>query len=136
MTDPLKIIGVDVENTGNPRDDGTAGSALYAVPLKLSRRPTAYEAELLVHHWDHPSSFTTRHRFGIARVVGDTFVLDGTTVEEVRDHHVQTLRLVVDQTNTDALTHEQAQARERVANQAAAAEHKRTVRDVAGEIAF
>lgn len=39
------------------------------------------------------------HRPGIARVVGDQIVLDGTTVEEVRRYHLTTLKLAVKVTN-------------------------------------
>jgi hypothetical protein len=136
MIEPLVIVGVDTDHIGSPRNDNTPGSALYAVPIKLSRRPSAVEAELLVAHWDRPPSFTMMHRPSIAHVVGDTLVLDGTTIEEVRDRHAETLRLVVAATNADAAKHEQAQGERRAAETAAAAAHISKVRDVAAEIKF
>lgn len=84
---PMRIVGVDRGGISQPRDDGTRGSALYSVPLLLSRVPDAEWAVLFVRNWDRPPSFTTMHRPGIARVVGDRVVLDGTTVEEVAQYH-------------------------------------------------
>ena len=59
---------------------------------------------------DSPPSFTTMHRPGIASVVGDRFILDGTTVEEVEAYHAKTLKLVVEKANQLA---EQIEERER-----------------------
>ena len=39
------------------------------------------------------------HRPGIARVVGDTIILDGTTMHELEEHHARTLRLCVERVN-------------------------------------
>ena len=39
------------------------------------------------------------HRPGIASVVGDTVILDGTTIEEVKEYHRDTLVLVIQETN-------------------------------------
>ncbi len=38
---PIKVIGVEQRGIGKPRNDGTRGSALYRVPLKLSRTPSS-----------------------------------------------------------------------------------------------
>ena len=46
-----------------------------------------------------PPRFTTMHRPGIASVYGNKIVLDGTTMEEVRDYHRETLLLCVDEAN-------------------------------------
>ena len=39
------------------------------------------------------------HRPGIASVVGDRIILDGTTVEEIEKHHRDTLTVVVERVN-------------------------------------
>lgn len=94
VADAIRIVGVDRAGVGRPRNDGTRGSALYRVPLKLSRTPSSTWAQLFVATWDNPPQYTTRHRPGIASVVGDTVVLDGTTIEEVEQVHLETLRHV------------------------------------------
>ncbi|MBU0639383.1 MAG: toll/interleukin-1 receptor domain-containing protein [Planctomycetes bacterium] len=96
---PIKIRGVLADEAGRPKNDGTRGSALYAIPFKLSRVPSDEWDELFIQAWDHPPQWTTSHRPGIARVQGDRIILDGTTIEEVRDTHRATLRLVVDAVN-------------------------------------
>jgi hypothetical protein len=76
------------------------------------------------------------HRPGIARVYGDVFSLDGTTVEEVRDTHARTLGLIVAKVNEDVpvfLSRAQA-AEDRAASESQA--HRRNVEDVAGPIDF
>jgi hypothetical protein len=69
-------------------------------------------------------------------VIGDTIVLAGTTVEEVRDVHVKTLKLAVAATNMQAA---EVAERARLARAAAAKqeeEHKANVRGVASEVKF
>ena len=34
---PIEIVGVITDEVGSPRNDGGRGSALYAVPIRLSR---------------------------------------------------------------------------------------------------
>jgi hypothetical protein len=106
----IEILEVDTRGVGQPRNDGTSGSALYRVPIKLSERPSALWSEIAIKTWDSPPSFTTMHRPGIASVVGDRIILDGTTVEEVEAHHAETLKLVVEKTNRLA---QQIEERER-----------------------
>ena len=49
--------------------------------------------------WKFPSSFTSMHRSDIARIYDDEIILDGTTIEEVRDYHRKTLILCVEEAN-------------------------------------
>jgi hypothetical protein len=126
-TGPLRIVEVDREGITAPRNDGTPGSALYSVPLRLSAVPDGAWAELFVRNWDNPSSFTTTHRRGIARVTGDRIVLDGTTVEEVAQYHQQTLRLAVDATNTQHAEHLRREAAAAAAKDEAAQRHREEV---------
>jgi hypothetical protein len=134
--DELSIIEVVADEVGSPRNDGTAGSGLYRVPLRLSRTPTSAEAALLVQVWNSPPSFTTMHRPGIASVAGDRFVLNGTTIEEVRDVHMRTLKLVLSETNRQAAELAvQEQARKQREDEQRAA-HRRNVENVAADIKF
>jgi len=96
---PLKITGIILDEVSEPRMDDTPGSALYRVPFRLSRTPSRIWAELFVHEWDHPMQFTSMHRFGAARVSGDKIILDGTTMDEVKRYHRDTLVLCVNQAN-------------------------------------
>ena len=80
---PLKIIGIIADQVSTPRNDGTPGSALYSIPFRLSQRPSQFWAEAFVRAWNMPPQFTSMHRPGIARIVGNTIVLNGTTLDEV-----------------------------------------------------
>ncbi len=56
------------------------------------------------------------HRPGIASVSGDEILLDGTTIEEVRDYHREVLLLCVDVANKkeeEIIAAEQRKKRER-----------------------
>jgi hypothetical protein len=97
--EPIKIEGVLADEVGRPSNDDTRGSGLYSVPFKLNRAPTHEWGELFIRTWDHPSQYTTRHRPGIARVQGDRIILTRTTIEEVKDVHRNTLKLVVETVN-------------------------------------
>jgi len=136
MREPLTILDVITEEVSLPRNDGSRGSALYEVPIRLSRTPTPLEADLLGQVWDHPPQFTPRHRPGILHVAGDRLMLDGTTIEEVRDVHSTTLRLVVDQVNRLAAAQQAEALRQREAERVRAQQHADHVKRVAGEINF
>jgi hypothetical protein len=104
--EPIRIIGVIVDQIGTPRGDGTPGSALYRVPFRLSRTPPRQWASMFIDAWNHPPRYTTMHRPGIASITGDTVILDGTTVDEVKRYHRDTLILAADVANkkyTEAL---------------------------------
>lgn len=107
---PIRILRVVIDEIGKPRDDGTRGSGLYAVPFQLSRRPSPQWKSILVETWNFPPQFTTMHRPGIARVEGDRLILDGTTIDEVERYHRDTLKLVVERTNQLTAQQERAEA--------------------------
>lgn len=131
MTDEIKIVGVDVQNVGVPRNDGTAGSALYNVPIRLSQSPDYQWAQLFVKNWNSPPSFTTMHRPGIARVVGACIHLNGTTIEEVEKYHKKTLELAVDLANQEYRREREASAQRQEAQKASEESHRQNVRDIA-----
>ena len=134
--EPIEIVGIDTSRVGTPRNDGTAGSALYAVPIKLSRTPSREWADSFPEAWNHPPQFTTMHRPGIARVSGDSIILDGTTVEEVRDYHAKTLSLVVARLNEAEERYRAEQAAKRQRETQQRAKHEQNVRQVADETQF
>jgi len=97
--DKIRIVGIVADEVTLPRNDGTAGSALYKVPFQLSRRPEYEWTVLFVQAFNYPREFSTMHRSGIASVSGDKIYLDGTTVEEVEQYHKKTLKLAVEEAN-------------------------------------
>lgn len=132
----IKIIGVVAEEVTQPRLDGTRGSGLHAVPLRLSRAADSTWAQLFVRNWDSPPAFTTLHRPGIAAVYGAKIVLNGTTMEEVEQVHRDTLRLVVEETNRqwrELKGHADAAEERRRAQHD---EHTRNVQDISKRITF
>jgi hypothetical protein len=132
----LKIIGIIADQVSAPRNDGTPGSALYRVPFRLSHVPSQFWAEAFVQAWNMPPQFTSMHRPGIARVIGNTIVLDGTTLEEVEKYHRDTLRLCVNEANKRVELH--MKEKERRANEAIRQEVERRnqVSDAASRIRF
>jgi hypothetical protein len=132
----IRITRVIIEEITEPRNDGTRGSGLYAIPFALSRVPPAGWAKLFVATWDYPPTYSTMHRPGIAKISGSTVVLDGTTIGEVERHHRDTLQLVVQAVNE---TYRQQKKREddQCARENANRErHKKDVDDTAKRIRF
>lgn len=76
------------------------------------------------------------HRPGIASVSGDKIILDGTTIEEVRDVHRETLVLCVDKANKLEAQYLDQQRKEEEQKRARREEHKSNVMRVADDIAF
>ena len=97
----IKIVGIITNEVTLPKNDGTRGSALYRIHFRLSSKPTSTWSELFLRNWNYPLSFTSMHRPGIARVESDKIVLDGTTIEEVKQYHRDTLILCVEKTNEE-----------------------------------
>ena len=117
--DPVRIVGVIVDEVTEPRLDATPGSALYDVPFRLTRTPSSVWSTAFLRGWRRPSRYTSMHRPGIASVIGDRIVLSGTTVEEVERYHRATLVLCVDVANQADLEHSvrsRAQAEQRQRN--------------------
>jgi hypothetical protein len=134
--EPIKITNVIEDEVGVPRNDGTRGSALYEVPLRLSRRPPPEWAKLFEQTWDHPPRFTTAHRPGIARVSGDKVILDGTTIDEVAQYHRDTLLLVLDEVNEKYKVYDATRRQREKQKAQKLHEHKGNVKDTASRIKF
>ena len=99
--DEIKILGIKQEEVTVPKMDGTRGSALYSVPFLLNQTPNHEWSEIFIYKWDNPRVWSTMHRFGKARVVGDKIILDGTTIEEVKNYHRDTLIMCVEDANAE-----------------------------------
>lgn len=97
--EPIRILGIIKEQVTMPTMDGTPGCALYKVPFRLSRKPSDSWKEFFLQSWRMPSCFTSMHRSNIASIYEDEIILDGTTIEEVRDYHGKTLNLCVEEAN-------------------------------------
>ncbi|KQR22468.1 hypothetical protein ASF79_09550 [Agreia sp. Leaf335] len=124
---PIRVTGVDEKGLGSPRNDGTPGSALYLVPLRLSRRPSQTWAANFEQTWNG-RLFSTMHRPGIASVSGDRILLDGTSVEEVAQHHLETVRAVVLEANEREQKARGAEQRQQQRQANAEAEHQDRIR--------
>ena len=95
----IKITHVIVEDITEPRNDGTPGSALYTIPFALSRQPPAEWESLFIASWNHPPQWTSMHRPGIASINNATVILAGTTIDEIKKYHRETLLLAADEAN-------------------------------------
>ena len=134
--EPMRVMDVIVDEVTDPRLDGTRGSALYTVPLRLNREPSTLWSKLFVQAWNQPLSFTFMHRPGIASVRGATIVLDGTTIEEVKKYHRDTLVQCVEEANR---RESEIQTREHRANEIRhrqSEEHRAKLETIAREISF
>jgi len=134
--EPIRITEVIASEVGSPRNDGTPGSALYSVPFRLSRSAPAEWGSLFVRAWDHPSSFSTMHRPGIASAHGDRIVLNGTTMEEVEKVHRETLKLAVDQANADYVKLVEQRSKEEARKKEAEEQHRKSVEEISKRIRF
>ena len=134
--EPLKIIGVIADEVTEPTQDGSPGSALYAVPFRLNRSPSHLWSQIFVQTWNSPPQFTSMHRPGIASVSGARIVLDGTTLEEVQRYHRDTLILCVNEANSKEKAIVDQQRREREQRRCKTEEHRKHVEDVADDISF
>ncbi|TDL38479.1 hypothetical protein EVU91_05175 [Macrococcoides bohemicum] len=81
--------------------DGTRGSALYSIPFLLNQPPSRKWSDIFINKWNNPRVWSTMHRSGKARVVGDKIILDGTTIEEVKNYHRDTLIMCVEDANVE-----------------------------------
>ena len=134
--EPIQITGIIADQVGVPRKDGIRSSALYIVPFRLTQQPPREWSELFVNNWNRPPSSTTMHRPGIASIVGDTVVLGGTSVEEVKDYHRDTLVVVIQETNKHykEIIERRQKAIEREQEQLKT--HKQKVDDISNQIKF
>lgn len=127
----ITIVEIITDEITVPRNDGTRGSALYKVPFLLSSVPPREWKEIFIANWDVPPRLTFKHRPGIARFSDNKLILDGTTIEEVKDVHQKTLKLVIGKTNADYKNWKQRVEREEAEEQARQEKHRQHVNELA-----
>jgi hypothetical protein len=134
--EPIKLVRVIVDEVGEPRNDGSPGSALYSVPFQLSAKPSARWVQLFLRSWDLPPRFTSMHRPGIARVINDRIILNGTTIEEVERFHVDTLKLAINEANKLEEEDARKSHRQSSALQQKRDRHRKHVAEIASRLKF
>ena len=132
----IEIKGIIEEGITEPRNYGSSGSALYAIPFELSDTPPPEWVNLFITNWKNPQRATTMHRPGIARISGGSLVLDGTTLEEVEKCHLDTLMLVIEKTNQDYRQLLLEQEEERQRDQVRREERRRQIAEGVKRIKF
>lgn len=132
----IKIKGILIDEVGEPLNDGTPGSALYKVPFELTKRPDSLWADLFKHTWDRPPSWSNMHRPGIGYVSGNKIVLNGTTIEEVKAVHRETLKLVVETVNKTYLEIMQKEKLRKEREEQDRKQHRDNIRNIANDIEF
>lgn len=133
---PITLTGIVEEGIGTPKGDGSAGSALYAVPFRLSRTPTRDWANHLVTTWNRPPAWSSMHRFGAARVSGDVVTLNGVTMQEVEQYHLKTLKLCIDKVNDDIAEDEQRKRTEAERERQRVEQHQASVDEAMRRLKF
>lgn len=134
--EPIRILGIITDKVTVPKKDGTPGSALYKIPFKLSRYPSALWKKLFIEAWNCPPSFTTMHRFNIASVSGDEVILDGTTIEEVKKYHRDTLVQCVDIANQKEKSILEQEKKAEEEKEKEVANHYANIEQIADDIKF
>lgn len=134
--DEIKIVDIIREGITIPKNDGTPGAALYTIPFKLSSKPSKLWIDLFLKEWDMPISATTMHRPGIAHVHNDTIILNGTTIEEVKNYHIETLKLCIEEANKKEKHFLQYQKEKEKQKRSIVAGHYDNVNQVIDKISF
>ncbi len=134
--DPLKIVGVIVDEVTEPTMDGTPGSALYTVPFRLNRQPSSLWSDIFVRTWNSPPSFSSMHRPGIARVIGSKIILDGTAIDEVKKYHKETLILCVNEANEKEARILDNKRQEKERQRQRTEKHREIVKNIADDLKF
>ncbi len=132
----IELDGIIVEEVTEPRNDGRSGSGLYAVPFLLSNTPTETWVEYFINSWNLPPRFTSMHRPGIARVQGNRIVLDGTTIEEVKRYHLDTLKLAVSEANRLVAETKRTEVQQASVSRSRSQQHRNHVAEVAKTLKF
>lgn len=134
--EPLHILGIITNEVSIPKMDGTRGSALYSIPFQLSATPSRLWSQLFVALWNSPPVFTTMHRPGIASVVGSKIILNGTTIDEVKKYHRDTLVLCIEEANKKEQEIKEREIRLKEEEEKRKQQHYQHVSDLADEIKF
>ena len=135
LNEPVKIVGVIVDEVTEPALDGTRGSALYSVPFRLNRVPSSLWSEIFIRAWNRPL-YSSMHRPRIASVRGAKIILNGTTIEEVKRYHRDTLVVCVDEANQKEKEFLERNRREQELRHQQVEEHRKEVKDASEDLSF
>jgi len=133
---PIKITRIIEEDITVPPNDGTRGSGLYLIPFELSRKPSAEWVDKFIDTWNDPPKFTTMHRRGIARVSYDKIILDGTTIEEVKKYHKDTLSLAIEAANAHCEKIQEQERKMQLEREKRITEHRENIGELIDDIEF
>ncbi len=136
VDEDVKIKGILINEVSQPTNDGTPGSALYKIPFELNKTPGYPWSQLFINSWNRPPSFTSMHRPGIASVIGNKIILDGTDIEEVEKYHKDTLKLAIGVANTELRKIKEQQKQQTEREKILKEEHKNRIQDIGGRINF
>lgn len=81
---------------------GLTSDVTYDVYFQFDRSLTDVEEILMERHWRQPRQFTSRHKPTSLSTHRGVATLHGTTMEDVRDVHLATMKLVVADVNVAA----------------------------------
>lgn len=95
----IEILKIIPEGITKPKNDGTPGCALYKIPFKLSKAPDNLWIQLFIQNWNQPFKYSMMHRTEIASIINDQLILDGTTLDEVKTYHQESMKKCVKETN-------------------------------------
>jgi hypothetical protein len=132
----VKIVGIDKEGVTEPRNDGSKGGALYKVPFILSGSASPRWADAFVQAWNKPEAFSTLHRPGIATVVGNRIILDGTTLEETKTAHLAVLQAAVTRANESERKQRSHEQQDADSKRQGSADFRKHVDEMVDEIKF
>ena len=136
LDEPLRIVGVIVDEVTEPKSDGNSGSSLYSIPLRLNRVPSSLWSDIFVKTWDHPPRFNSMHRRGIASVHGSKIILCGTTIDELKINHRKTLILCVEEANRLEKEILDRELRQQEIHQQKMEAHRKEVKEQSEDISF
>jgi hypothetical protein len=127
---PVKITGIIQHEIGAPNKDGK-----YSVPFSIAPVASRHWEDLLMAEW-------LRHRTGnggpgiSVSSEESRIILSPTTVEDVRDHHLQVLKDAVDMANRDEERTRAEYVAQQEAKNGTAARRKQDIGAVVAEMDF
>ncbi|MEU5660060.1 hypothetical protein ABZ802_31245 [Streptomyces sp. NPDC047737] len=127
---PVKITGIVQHEIGTPNKDGK-----YSVPFSFAPTASRYWEDLMMREW-------LRHQAGnggpgiSVSSEESRITLFPTTVEEIRDHHLRTLKEAVDAVNREEERTRAEYVSQKEAKDDTAARRKRDIGAVVAEMDF
>ncbi|MBI5402512.1 MAG: hypothetical protein HY959_03865 [Ignavibacteriae bacterium] len=83
--------------------------SLLIIPIGINSNPPHEWINFFIDYFNNPTSFTSHHRPGIANVIGNEIILNGTTVDEIEKCHRTTIIEAVNRANESYNTYKRAE---------------------------